>query len=63
MEIQLSDLETSLLDEIKQAGSHGVTRAMLDTNERKVARKLVKAGLVTRGTSEDKQASVCYFIN
>ena len=55
----ISKQEQDLLDEAAQDG--GLLRKLMDTNERKLANQLVKRGLLDKGTSDDKQGTVCFF--
>lgn len=59
--VLLSNDEQKLYQEASNIG--GVLRKLMDSDERKLANKMVKDGSLIKGTSDDKQRSVCYFAN
>lgn len=52
-----------LLESLKKAGQYGILRKFMDKEEIQLANELVKEGKVIKGTSDDKQKSVCYFLS
>ena len=58
----MTDEQNTLLIEVRQRGDCGILRKELDSSEISVMTSLVKLDLVRKGTSDDKQASVCFFI-
>jgi len=55
----LSDDERKFLEDF---GTESVLRKMMSSEEIKMANKLVKKGLIEKGTSDDKKSSVIYYI-
>lgn len=58
MEKQMTAEEKALYDEIHSQG--GVVRKLLGSDEIRLANSMVKRGLISKGTSDDKQKSVCF---
>jgi hypothetical protein len=56
----LSDDERKFLEDF---GTESVLRKMMSSEEIKMANKLVKKGLIEKGTSDDKKSSVIYYID
>jgi len=56
----LSDDERKFLEDF---GTESVLRKMMSPEEIKMANKLVKKGLMEKGTSDDKKSSVIYYID
>jgi hypothetical protein len=56
----LSDDERKFLEDF---GTESVLRKMMSSEEIKMANKLVKKGLMEKGTSDDKKSSVIYYID
>ena len=56
----LSDDERKFLEDF---GTESVLRKMMTSEEIKMANKLVKKGLMEKGTSDDKKSSVIYYID
>lgn len=51
--------KTEFIDSIDE--SFGILRKMMSTDEIRIAERLVKEGLLYKGTSDDKQRTVVYF--
>lgn len=62
----LSEINTDWTPEVKAllnecSADGGMLRKLMNRNEIKLANKLAKQGVLFKGTSEDKQKSVCFF--
>jgi len=57
----MKDLRQQLIEDIKLEGS--LLRNMMDKEEIKLANKMVKEGILYKGTSDDRQGSVQFILN
>jgi hypothetical protein len=55
--------ESSLDDMIKDFGDEVRLRKFMTSEEIKMANKLVKKGLMEKGTSDEKKSSVTYYVD
>jgi len=60
--INENNTEQEIIDDLLSVSpKFGVLRKLLSPEEIKVANQLVKQGKMEKGTSDDKQKTICYF--
>lgn len=60
---EIKKLTKSEKDFLLEIGTDGILRKFLSSNNIKFANKLVKKGLLTKGTTPDKHSSVMYYLD
>jgi hypothetical protein len=63
IEDKIKGLSDSEINFLKDFGTDPVLRKFMKSEEIKISNKLVKKGLMEKGTSDDKKSNVVYYVD